>query len=176
MPSLWQSLDPTERARFLRHARSYWDVHRHRLPGEVLARIEALRADGRLRLHAGRVESIVSVGDVVRVTWRPRGGGTLRTLDAVEVVNATGPDHDVAASSEVLWRSLLARRRVAPDEFRLGIRTTRLGAVLAADGRAATNFFYLGPLLRADHWDITAVGELREAAARLAEHLSARRV
>ncbi|MBS0373955.1 MAG: FAD/NAD(P)-binding protein [Proteobacteria bacterium] len=172
MPALWRALAPVERARFLRHVRSYWDVHRHRLPGEVLARIEALRAEGRVRLHAGRIESLRSVGDLVRVTWRPRGGGAPQALDAVEVVNATGPDHDVTHFPDRLWRSLLARGRVVPDEFRLGIRTAPLGAVLAADGRAAANLFYLGPLLRADHWDITAVGELREAAVRLADQLS----
>src|SRR5262249_53336902 len=42
-PALWQRLSARERQRFLRHARPYWDVHRHRLPQETLAKLHDLR-------------------------------------------------------------------------------------------------------------------------------------
>jgi uncharacterized NAD(P)/FAD-binding protein YdhS len=48
-------MPPAERRRFLRHARSYWDVHRHRLPAENLRRIDALRVAGKLQVHAARL-------------------------------------------------------------------------------------------------------------------------
>ena len=34
---LWQGLPPEEQQRFLRHARPWWDVHRHRIAPEVAA-------------------------------------------------------------------------------------------------------------------------------------------
>jgi uncharacterized NAD(P)/FAD-binding protein YdhS len=41
-----------DRARFLRHLRPWWDIHRHRLPGEVAERIAAARASGLLAVRA----------------------------------------------------------------------------------------------------------------------------
>jgi uncharacterized NAD(P)/FAD-binding protein YdhS len=56
----------------------------------------------------------------------------------------------------------------------LGLRTAPHGACVAADGSASSNLFYLGPMLRADHWEATAVPELRAHAEQLARHLLAR--
>jgi uncharacterized NAD(P)/FAD-binding protein YdhS len=44
--------------------------------------------------------------------------------------------------------------------------------LVAADGRTATRLFYLGPMLRAAHWEATAVGELRVRAEALAAALA----
>src|SRR4051794_41065603 len=52
---LWRGFTPAERSRFLRHARPWWDVHRHRIATPVAARIAALREAGRLEVLAGRV-------------------------------------------------------------------------------------------------------------------------
>ena len=48
--SLWQSLDRDEQQRFLRHARPWWDVHRHRIAPEVAATVARLVAEGRLEI------------------------------------------------------------------------------------------------------------------------------
>src|SRR5262249_5552012 len=43
-PTLWRRLDTRERARFLRHVRPFWEVHRHRAaprPAALLARMIA---------------------------------------------------------------------------------------------------------------------------------------
>src|SRR5262249_22113599 len=42
-PGLWQGLSVNERRRFLRHVRTYWDVHRHRLPPESERALGELR-------------------------------------------------------------------------------------------------------------------------------------
>ena len=55
--SLWQSLDRDEQRRFLRHARPWWDVHRHRIAPEVAATVTRLVAEGRLTVMAGRIVS-----------------------------------------------------------------------------------------------------------------------
>jgi uncharacterized NAD(P)/FAD-binding protein YdhS len=47
---LWRSMSIAQRRRFLRHARSYWDVLRHRMAPEVEARIK-----GKLEIVAGRI-------------------------------------------------------------------------------------------------------------------------
>jgi uncharacterized NAD(P)/FAD-binding protein YdhS len=170
-PALWDGLAPAERTRFLRHVRAYWDVHRHRIPANVHMRIEALRASGQLRIHAGRLSALEHCGAGVRAHWSERGSGQHRTLDAAEVVNCSGADYDVTRSGEPLWTSLLARGLVVPDPLRLGIRTGPCGAVLTRDGSLSSRLFYVGPMLRADHWEATAVSELRVHAQRLADTL-----
>jgi len=170
-PSLWQSLSLAERQRFLRHAQSYWDIHRHRLPAAVLARIEQLRQSGQLVVHAGRIEAIQPLRDGVRTTWIPRGTARREFLDAAEVVASTGPDYDVTRTTDRLWQSLLSRGLAVPDELRLGIRTGGHGALIGDAGEASERLFYVGPMLRADHWEATAVGELRVHAEVLASRL-----
>ena len=59
-----------------------------------------------------------------------------------------------------------------PDPLGLGIRTAAFGALLDAQGRPASGLYYVGPMLRPEHWESTAVPELREHAARLAQHLA----
>ena len=173
-PGLWTSLSARERARFLRHARAYWDIHRHRVPDIVSSRLDALRSSGQLTVHAGRLASLDAVGDGVRATWRVRGSAELRSLHAAEVVDCTGPDYQVARSAEPLWKSLLARGLAIPDEHNLGIRTGAGGALVGRNGSESNCVFYVGPMLRADHWEATAVGELRMHAEQLARRLTQR--
>jgi uncharacterized NAD(P)/FAD-binding protein YdhS len=51
---MWRSLPLDERRRFLRHLRSYWEVHRHRIApvADILA---DLIHEGQVRIYAGRI-------------------------------------------------------------------------------------------------------------------------
>jgi uncharacterized NAD(P)/FAD-binding protein YdhS len=172
-PALWQRLPAREKRRMLRHVRPYWDVHRHRVPSATLAKLKHLRHRQKLRVHAGRLLGFEAVGSQIRVTWRARGADELQTLLVDRVVNCTGPDYNIRRSRDPLMRSLLAQGLAVSDPHNLGIRTSSYGALVDAQGRAATNLFYVGPMLRADHWEATAAQELRGHAERLASYLSA---
>jgi uncharacterized NAD(P)/FAD-binding protein YdhS len=171
-PDLWRRLPEEERRRFLRHVQSYWDVHRHRVPPNMAARIDHMRRSGRLNVHAGRIHELVPEGDELRVMWRRRGSSEHESFAVNAVINATGPDYALRRSVDPLVRSLRAAGLVSEDRLNLGIRTARYGACVAADGSASSQLFYLGPMLRADHWEATAAPELRVHAEHLARHLS----
>jgi uncharacterized NAD(P)/FAD-binding protein YdhS len=173
-PDLWRRLPEEERRRFLRHVQSYWDVHRHRVPPSMAARIDHMRSSGRLTVDAGRILELVPEGDELRVMWRRRGRGENESFAVNAVVNATGPDYTLRRSTDPLVRSLRAAALVSEDPLNLGLRTALHGACVAADGSASSHLFYLGPMLRADHWEATAVPELRAHAEQLARHLLAR--
>jgi len=174
MPSLWQQLPEIERRRFVRHLQAHWDVHRHRLPPQLSERIEDLRRSGRLRVYAGRIQSVIDADRRLRVSWRPRGSREAATLTVDLVVNATGPHYDIERSADPLLSSLRAADLVSADALNLGIRTAQYGACVDAQGRASKNLFYLGPMLRADYWEATAATELLDHAERLAVHLAHR--
>jgi uncharacterized NAD(P)/FAD-binding protein YdhS len=172
-PSLWQRLPTRERQRFLRHARPYWDVHRHRLPQQTLAKLGELQRDEKLHIHAGHIVNFELVGEQIRVSWRPRGSTEIQTMLVDRVINCTGADYNPMRSRDRLMRSLLGQGLAVSDSLRLGLRTGAHGAVIDSGNRLASNLYYIGPMLRADHWECTAAQELRGHAERLAHHLAA---
>jgi uncharacterized NAD(P)/FAD-binding protein YdhS len=88
------------------------------------------------------------------------------------VVNATGPNYAIERSRDPLTNALRTAGLITPDALHLGIRTASYGACLDARGRPARDLYYLGPMLRADHWEATGAIELRDHAEKLAAHLA----
>lgn len=172
-PALWQRLSARERQRFLRHARTYWDIHRHRLPQATLSGLMQLRLAGTLQVHAGHILELEPVGEQIRVSWRARGEEQVRTLLVDRIANCTGPDYNPERTRDSLLTQLLAEGMVSADPLGQGLRTGAHGAVLDAQGRAAADLYYIGPMLRAEYWESTAAPELRGHAERLAHHLTA---
>jgi uncharacterized NAD(P)/FAD-binding protein YdhS len=171
---LWHGLDTGERARFLRHARSAWDAHRHRVPASPLAAVQTLIRQGVLESHAGRIERAIEFGDDLEITWRPRGVAKSRAWLVDLVVNCTGPESRAAHCTNPLVQSLLANGLIRADAHGLGIDVTDDARVIGRDGAPVDSLYYVGPWLRARDWESTAVPELRVHAARLALRLAAR--
>jgi len=167
-PRLWETLSTVERRRFLRHARAYWDVHRHRVAPDLHDRFESLRADGALHLSAGRVRRLALDDEGVAVTIAPRSGRGIQRLQVAAVVNCTGPESDVRHLGDPLLDTLLANGDVRADPLGLGLETDRDGRLLRADGRPDGALWLAGPLLKGRYWEATAVPELRVHAARAA--------
>ena len=171
LPALWRGLDDVQRGRFLRHVRPQWEVHRHRVPAGPLAAVRTLQRLGVLQVHAGRLEQLKAVEDAVEVTWRPRGATKSRAWLVDRVVNCTGPDARVERLTDPLVRSLLANGLARPDALGLGIDVSADGRVISGSGAPVEGLWYIGPWLRARDWEATAVPELREHAAQLAQRL-----
>jgi uncharacterized NAD(P)/FAD-binding protein YdhS len=174
-PTIWQRLSEHDRVRFLRHLRALWDVHRHRLPLQLIQRIDALRKAERLYVHAGQLLRFADRDGRIEVKWRRRGTPSEHTEVFDRVVNCTGPDYAIARSTEPLWRSLVQCGLCVSDPLGLGLRTGPRGAVIDADGWPGPHLFYVGPMLRADLWEATAASELRVHAERLAALLATER-
>lgn len=172
-PALWRALPRVERRRYLRHLRPYWDLHRHRLAPEIERAVTALRDSGLLHVRAARIKSLESWGDQIRVTLVPRGGGAAQKLVVDYVINCTGPDYRLRNSRDTLIGQLLRERLVTPDPLNLGLLTGPGSEVLDAAGKPIPALYYVGPMLRADWWEATAVPELRVHLQRLAATLAA---
>jgi uncharacterized NAD(P)/FAD-binding protein YdhS len=171
LPALWIGLSTRERARFLRHVRAYWDVHRHRVPVGPLAAMRNLERLGVLEVHAGRLLAARAVDDDVEVTWLPRGTSRTRAWLADRIVNCSGPDARAERSPDPFVASLIAAGFVRADALSLGLEIAGDGRPIGADGAPVDRLWYLGPWLRARDWEATAVPELRDHAARLAQRI-----
>jgi uncharacterized NAD(P)/FAD-binding protein YdhS len=169
---LWRAMDLAERARFLRHLRPWWDVHRHRLAPSVANRIEAMRAGGRLTILAGKVTEAEADGDRVRLSYRPRHAEIEETLTVRRIVNGTGPQGDLTATHEPLLVNLRERGLLRPDPLRIGIDVDQDARAVAADGSASDRLTVIGPPTRGAFWEIVAVPDIRRQVWSVARRLS----
>ena len=170
--ALWAQATEADRARFLRHLRPWWDVHRHRLAPAVADRLADLQASGRLNVVAGKTLGFEEVGDGVIVRYRPRGHEAEQQLHVHRIINCTGPQGDLLRTNEPLLRRLVDRGAVRPDPEHLGLDVTVSGQVVRADGSASERLFALGPVTRGAFWEIVAVPDIRRQTWDVARRLS----
>jgi uncharacterized NAD(P)/FAD-binding protein YdhS len=150
--ALWRGFSDAEKRRFLRHARPWWDVHRHRIAPEIAARLERLKAAGRLEVLAGRIVG----AEGGRLTIARRGGGTIER-EVAAAVNCTGPAGDIRRVEDPLVRQLLASGLARPDALGLGLEVDSGSRVAGpADG-----LYAVGPLSKGAFWEMVAVPDIR---------------
>jgi uncharacterized NAD(P)/FAD-binding protein YdhS len=172
LQELWKSLGDGEHRRFLRHLAPYWDVHRHRVAPEIHRVVDrATRAD-RLIVIAGRIQSMTDGNHGVQVVVKRRGSPAHEVLQARRVINCTGPARDVQVGSPSLIGALCARGLVRPDPTGLGLQICDNATLTGAPSVHAERIFAIGPLLKGELWETTAVRELRVQAVDLARYLA----
>lgn len=176
LPSIWNSLSADDKARFLRHVRPFWEVHRHRMAPDVAARIEGAIADDRIVVHAGRLLGVGAKNGDRTVELRMRARGQVSTLKVEHAINCTGPECDPTKTSNALIVDLLRRGLARPDPLHLGIDTDATESVIGANGEPQPNLYALGPVARGRLWEVTAVPEIRQQAASLSRVISPRAV
>jgi uncharacterized NAD(P)/FAD-binding protein YdhS len=165
---IWRELELREQQRVLRHLKTWWDIHRHRMAPEIGAKIAAARASGQIIVHAGRLRQLDST---VRATISLRTSQTL-TLDVQRVINCTGSNEDYAQTANPLVRSLLASGRIVPNSIGKGLHASEHGELRDVDGATADWLLTLGPPRLGGLFETTAVPELRKQAEALALYLS----
>lgn len=170
-PTIWRRLSTEQQLRFLRHARGYWDVHRHRAAPEAAARIAELQRNGKLRILAGEIVSATPTGRKVQIVHRQRKSLMRHRFDVAHVVNCTGASQNLARSSDPLVMQLLSDGVARAHANGLGLDVNDDGRVLDANGAASERIFALGPITQGAFWESTAVPEIRTRAAALAAAL-----
>ena len=161
---LWQAMSREEQLRFLRHARPWWDVHRHRIAPEVAETLACLIGQGRLEIIAGQVINAHETGEGLNVNYRRRGTTEPRSANLAYAFNCTGPLHSIAHSKDPLLRSLLDTGEVKPDHLGIGLD-------ISGTCRAGGHLWAMGPLTKGRYWEIIAVPDIREQAAAVADDI-----
>jgi len=168
---LWQRLPRPEQLRFLRHARTYWDIHRHRAAPRIVETVDKLIARGQLEVLPARPARYVDHGDSVTVQLRPRNGGPVLIRNVQRVVNCTGPDSNYRRLNHPLLQSLREQGLATVDDIGLGLETDASGGLVDRAGSASPRLFTLGPSRKGELWETTAVPEIRGQAQNLARQL-----
>jgi uncharacterized NAD(P)/FAD-binding protein YdhS len=166
----WASLTPDDRERFYRHVKTYWDVHRHRMAPQVATMIGDERRSGSLQVHAGRIQRITQGADALRIEILLRPQKTA-SFCAQRIINCTGSEQDYSRVDSELLRSLFGKGWLQVNPPGLGVRTVENGAVMDCDGAVIPWLHAIGPMRIGGLLETTAVPEIREQAAALAETL-----
>jgi uncharacterized NAD(P)/FAD-binding protein YdhS len=167
---LWQALGLKQKKLFLRHARPWWDVHRHRIAPQVARRLSDLIANGRLRVIAGRLYSARLLDDGVEIAIKRRGDRSstrFLTQPFGYIFNCTGPLGEIARTRDPLLRRLLDDGLAAPDELGIALDVDERSRV-----RGAERLWALGTLTKGRYWEIIAVPDIRDQAAAVAEDIA----
>jgi uncharacterized NAD(P)/FAD-binding protein YdhS len=167
---IWQALPASERRRFMRHARPYWEVSRHRTAPEVASAVEEAKRARLFRVIAARVLSAQGQTDGVTLKLCPRGVNTPEICKFDWVVNCTGPGSPGSKGLPTMLQALVDAGVLEEDALGLGVRSTSDGRALS-HGRVIENLIVIGTLRKPDLWESTAVPELRVQAAVAAEVL-----
>jgi uncharacterized NAD(P)/FAD-binding protein YdhS len=171
---IWRELPHAERRRFLRHLRSHWEVHRHRIAPEIGDVLADMKAEGRVQTYAGRMIRYSEQAGVATVSYRERASRRKRTIKANRVVNCTGSETDCRRIDDSLLRSLFAQGLAQPDPLFLGLDTDEHGGLIDYNGRASYTLFAIGPMRKGSLWETTAVPEIRTQAAEIARCITRR--
>lgn len=163
--ALWQSLDRDQQRRFLRHARPWWDVHRHRIAPQVAETIHRMVAEGQLEIVAGRIVAARDAAGSLEVEFRRRGAERSTIERFYYAFNCTGPLHAIERTCDPLLRGLLDGGDVRADPLGIGLETDERS-------RVGNGLWALGPLTKGRYWEIIAVPDIRDQAAAVAEDIS----
>jgi uncharacterized NAD(P)/FAD-binding protein YdhS len=168
---LWTKLSLSDQQRFLRHLRTHWDTHRHRVAPTTYERFQHQVITGAVKLIAGRISNCTESDQGFTIQVSPRGSGQLETISAGHIVNCTGPNVNPKRTSDRLHRQLLDSQMLQADVLGLGLELDEYGGAKGWCDDKPSRLYYLGPMLRGRYWEATAVPELRLFVRRLATKL-----
>lgn len=167
---LWRGLPLPDRRRFLRHLKTYWEVHRHRMAPSIRQRIDELISQGNVTVIGGRIRQTERKGNAIEVTVSRARLGDWR-LQVDRAINCGGIHEDYRQKPRRLIRALIENRLGRPNAVGLGFETGESGELIDGEGRRSTALFTLGPPRRGELFETTAVAEIRRQAEALARHL-----
>jgi uncharacterized NAD(P)/FAD-binding protein YdhS len=173
-PDIWRAWSLAQRRRFLRHARPWWDVHRHRMAPMIAARLSGMVVSAELEVLGGRLERLEVIDGGFEAEIRLRGEKTSITRTFAAVLNCTGPRGDPDAAGSGLLADLRRQGAIRRDPLGLGLDVTDHLEVVGEGGAPTPGLFAVGPLTRAAVWEALAVPDLRNQTADVARLVAAK--
>ena len=171
---VWRNWPDPAKRRFLRHARAFWEVHRHRTAPEIDARLRAAITSGQVDVIAGKVGAVAPGTDGATVTFRRRGKVDTETLRVAKIVTCVGVSVPPQDSANPVLRNLLHDGLIRPDPLGIGLDVTVDRAVIGRTGTVSDRIFAVGPLTRGRFWESTAIPDIRVQCATLAQRILTR--
>ncbi|QTY26982.1 FAD/NAD(P)-binding protein [Flavobacterium sp. CS20] len=170
--SIWQSFSDKEKFIFLRRLRHLWGVARHRLPLQIHDKIQQLKIDGILNVISGQITDIDLNQSQVNVKFYDKAKADFKAINVSRIINCTGPSLDLSKTKNNFLKHCFQKGIISQDRFKLGIKThTPTYQTINQNSQINEHIFTIGPNLKGDLWESTAVNELRNQALELSHIL-----
>lgn len=167
---IWQRMTVNEKKLFMARIRHLWGVARHRIPLHIHDKIQQLRIDNKLHIHAGQLIDIVEEKQNIKVEFYNKKHRRNEKINVSRIINCTGPETDFMRLEKNFLKNCLLKGLISQDELRLGINAdTTTFQVNDSNGNRHKNLFTIGTNLKGMLWETTAVNELRQQADTLAK-------
>lgn len=143
---LWPAMAASERRRFFRQLRPWYDAHRFRVAPQNETIVHGAERRGQVRFRAASLGHVGSDDDdsPLRIALRARGSSTAQVAVYDRVINCTGVDSTRLADVP-LYAALLARGLVRIDASGVGLAVDGRYRALARDGHAGERLRIVGP-------------------------------
>lgn len=143
---VWPTLPTSEKKRFMKHLRSWWDVHRFRCPPQNDAMVRDAERNGRVVFRAARLHAVAEEADGrIHVVLRDRGRQVLQTAHFDAVINCTGIDAAAGARSNPFLASLYRAGSIRADESGFGFAVDAECRPIGEDCSANDSIRIFGP-------------------------------
>jgi uncharacterized NAD(P)/FAD-binding protein YdhS len=172
---IWRELAPDARRRIVRHLRPFWDVHRFRAAPQIEAILDGKLKDGTLTLRRARLGAVEREGSGFAVELRDLRAGVSQTQSFDRILVAVGPSHRDILRTQPFVAELAAAGALTLDATELGLRTSREGLAVGANGVADPTLFIAGPLARGTFGELMGLPQVsaysKFVATRIADGL-----
>jgi uncharacterized NAD(P)/FAD-binding protein YdhS len=171
---IWGALNEAERARLLRHLRTYWDVHRYRVAPQVEAVLRAKQEDDSLHIFAASLQELTADGDKITAGLRPRHGapGSTERISVDRIIVTTGPSHGSVIEQNMALQSLARQNLIRPDHLGLGIAVNPASQTIRPDGQSNLTLWVAGPLARSNFGELMGLPQVAAHASSVAEQIA----
>jgi len=165
----WRGFTIAEKQIFFRKLRHLWGVARHRLPLQVHDQIQQLRLQGALDVRAGRLLRCQQSDHGIDVWFVAKGQTEPEYRQVDRIINCTGPESSYPRLTHHLLANAIADGELAAGPLELGLAACpRSLALKNGCGDIHPRLFGIGPVLRGELWETTALNEIRQQAQQLA--------
>ncbi|CAM3795404.1 FAD/NAD(P)-binding protein [Polaromonas hydrogenivorans] len=143
----WPLLPTAEKRRFLKKARTWYDVHRFRSPPQTQSLVRAAQAQGRVVFRADRIQSVAALeaSGSLQVCFAPRQGNARRCEAFEVIINCTGLDVLARVSSNPFLSALMDKGWLTPDACGIGFAVDEHCRALTAKGTKQRAVRVIGP-------------------------------
>ncbi len=140
---IWPKLSVSDKQRFLKRLRPFYDIYRFRIPPQTAETLAAAEATDQLQFRTASLQNIEAPDDHVQVTLNSRGTITKERFD--HVINCTGFDLTAEPLAGSLCNSLLKRGHLSRDPCGIGYQTDQVARCIGRDGSWQSGLRMVGP-------------------------------
>lgn len=158
--SIWKSLSSEDKSRFLRHINPLWNVIRHRMPESTHQTLADMQNHDQLEFLTGRISSIKE-DDRIVIKYNDKKEQKEVIVDAI--INCIGPESNYKRIKMPLISNLLDSKMIENNDNGITIKSN--------DYKIKDNLYVIGPLLKGELFEATAVPEIRVQAEELSKLL-----